>query len=211
MLQPSKKTALIIVDMQNDFMDGGILPVPGALALVPEINKLMYHHDIIVLTQDYHPTKHCSFASSHGVAPFVRHECTEPETKHTHTLFPDHCVKGSVGAEFVDGLNVFEAHMIIRKGTNVHRDSPSAFRETEGEFTGLHGYLHSVGVESVTVCGVALDVCVYATILDALTFGFKVNVFKSTVAPVIPESAPEIYSKCIAKGVVVEDTVLSAK
>jgi nicotinamidase/pyrazinamidase len=167
-------SALIVIDVQNDFCPGGALAVPEGDQIVEGINTLMDDFDTVVLTQDWHPAGHSSFASSHeDKAPYeVIDMPYGPQV-----LWPDHCVQGSPGAELHADLNVTRADVIIRKGTNPAIDSYSAFFENDHTTpTGLDGYLKALGVTEVTMVGLATDFCVQFSALDAARLGFKVNV-----------------------------------
>lgn len=167
-------SALIVIDVQNDFCPGGTLAVPEGDQIVEGINALMDDFDTVVLTQDWHPEGHSSFASSHdGKAPYeVVDMPYGPQV-----LWPDHCVQGSAGAELHTDLDVTRANVIIRKGTNPAIDSYSAFFENDQTTpTGLDGYLKALGVTEVTMVGLATDFCVQFSALDAARLGFKVNV-----------------------------------
>lgn len=169
-----KKDALIVVDVQNDFVPGGALPVPDGHAVIEPINMLMDAFDLVVMTQDWHPATHVSFASNHpGKNVF---ECVD-----THygqqVLWPDHCVAGTRGAEFYEALNVSRAVAIVRKGTNAKVDSYSGFVEADRKsVTGLSGLLKELGVERVWVCGLATDYCVASTAVDAARSGFETRI-----------------------------------
>ena len=196
-----KKNALIVVDMQNDFMDGGVLGIDGSRKLVPSINNYMKEFDEIVLTQDNHPPHHVSFCETHGVSSF-----SKPDS--VNTVFPTHCVMGTVGSEFVSGLDTFRANMIIRKGMKICTDSPSAFFETsnsksEGEKSGLEPYLRGIGVQSVHVCGVALDYCVLATAIDAVKLGFVTSILIDASAPAVASNLDSVIDTCEKLGIVV--------
>jgi nicotinamidase/pyrazinamidase len=173
---PSPTTALIVVDVQNDFCPGGALAVGGGHAIVPVINALVPRYEQIVVTQDWHPRGHASFASAHhGREPF---DTTEMPYG-TQVLWPDHCVQGSPGADLHPDLNVTSAQLVIRKGWHHGVDSYSAFREADREtLTGLAGYLRERGVEEVHVVGLATDYCVAWTALDAAGSGFRVSVIE---------------------------------
>ncbi len=173
---PSPTTALIVVDVQNDFCPGGALAVGGGHAIVPVINTLVPRYEQVVVTQDWHPKGHASFASAHhGHEPF---ETTEMPYG-TQVLWPDHCVQGTPGAELHPDLEVTSAQLIIRKGWHEGVDSYSAFREADRKTqTGLAGYLKERGVDEVHVVGLATDYCVAWTALDAASAGFKVTVIE---------------------------------
>ncbi|KAA0916117.1 bifunctional nicotinamidase/pyrazinamidase [Aquicoccus porphyridii] len=166
--------ALIVIDMQNDFCPGGALAVAGGDVIVPGINALMREFDIVVLTQDWHPLGHSSFASSHpGKAPFE----TTDMPYGTQVLWPDHCVQGSHGAAFHPGLETDPAMLIQRKGMNPDLDSYSAFFENDQSTpTGLEGWLRTRGIDSLTLVGLATDFCVAWSALDAARLGFGVTV-----------------------------------
>jgi nicotinamidase/pyrazinamidase len=166
--------ALIVIDVQNDFCPGGALAVTGGGEIVGAINGLMSQFQIIVLTQDWHPAGHSSFASSHdGLAPFsVTNMPYGPQV-----LWPDHCLQGSHGAEFHRGLYTDSAQMIVRKGFNPAVDSYSAFFENDHTTpTGLEGYLRTRGVKKLTMVGLALDFCVNFSAVDGANLGFDVSV-----------------------------------
>jgi len=168
--------ALLVVDVQQDFCPGGALAVPGGHEVVPLINALAPHYRHVVLTQDWHPADHASFASQHdGHAPF--------QTKATHygdqVLWPDHCVAGGDGAALHPDLDVPHAQLILRKGGHRDVDSYSAFLEADRVTrTGLDGWLTSRGVTHVHICGLATDFCVAWTALDARRFGFEATVIE---------------------------------
>ena len=166
--------ALIVIDMQNDFCPGGALAVAGGDVIVPGINALMREFDIVVLTQDWHPAGHSSFASSHpGKAPFE----TTDMPYGTQVLWPDHCVQGSLGAAFHPGLETVPTALIQRKGMNPDLDSYSAFFENDQSTpTGLEGWLRTRGIDSLTLVGLATDFCVAWSALDAARLGFAVTV-----------------------------------
>ncbi|WP_324752619.1 bifunctional nicotinamidase/pyrazinamidase [Roseovarius sp. Pro17] len=166
--------ALIVIDMQNDFCPGGALGVTGGDVIVDDINARMSAFGAMILTQDWHPAGHSSFASSHpGAKPMdVTDMPYGPQV-----LWPDHCVQGSAGARFHDQLDTDRADMIIRKGYNPSIDSYSAFFENDRETpTGLHGYLQTRGITALTMVGLALDFCVNFSAVDAARLGYDVRV-----------------------------------
>lgn len=166
--------ALIVIDVQNDFCPGGALAVTGGNDIVPGVNALMTEFDAVVLTQDWHPAGHSSFASSHpGAVPMsVIDMPYGPQV-----LWPDHCIQGTDGGEFHADLNVTVADLIIRKGYNPDIDSYSAFFENDKTTaTGLEGYLRSRGLTELTIVGLALDFCVNFSAVDAANLGFNVIV-----------------------------------
>jgi nicotinamidase/pyrazinamidase len=167
------REVLIIVDVQNDFCPGGALAVPEGDAIVPAVNRLAGEFAHVVLTQDWHPAGHWSFASAHpGHQPFETIEASYG----AQTLWPDHCVQGTPGAAFHPSLAAAHAELILRKGFRRPIDSYSAFRENDRHTaTGLAGYLRERGFERVTLCGLATDYCVLYSALDACEAGFAVE------------------------------------
>ena len=167
---PSPDHALIVIDVQNDFCPGGALAVPEGDTIVPGINELISDFAAVILTQDWHPAGHSSFASSHtGKAPYD----TTKMSYGPQVLWPDHCVQGSVGAEFHSGLATDAADLIIRKGFRAEIDSYSAFFENDQTTpTGLEGYLRSRGVSDLTIVGLATDFCVNFSATDAARLGY---------------------------------------
>jgi nicotinamidase/pyrazinamidase len=165
------RCALLVIDMQYDFMPGGALAVAEGDALVPLINRLGALFRNVVVTQDWHPAGHISFAASHaGRAQFD--SITLPYGP--QTLWPDHCVQGTHGAQLHSELNIAHAQLILRKGCNAGIDSYSAFVEADRTTqTGLAGYLKERGIDSVFVVGLALDFCVAWSALDARAAGFN--------------------------------------
>ncbi len=169
-------SALIVVDMQNCFVDGGTLPVKGGRSIVPVINKLASQFDNVVLTQDWHTPKHASFASTYsGKKPYDTVELSYG----TQVLWPDHCIQGSKDAELVSGLDIPKAQMIIRKGFHQNIDSYSAFMEADHKTpTGLKSYLKERGITKLYVVGLATDFCVAWTAMDGAKSGFEVAVIE---------------------------------
>ena len=168
------KTALLVIDVQNDFCPAGALEVAGGNEIIPYINQEMAIHDCVVLTQDWHPKGHSSFASSHeGKNPLDL--ITMPYGD--QVLWPDHCLQGSKGADFHPELNIEQANAIIRKGSNPLIDSYSAFFENDRKTpTGLDGYLKSLEIEKINLVGLATDFCVNYSAQDAANLGYKVSV-----------------------------------
>lgn len=166
--------ALLVIDVQNDFCPGGALAVPDGDTIVPGINSLMADAKVVILTQDWHPAGHSSFASAHpGKSPM---EMTEMPYG-PQVLWPDHCIQGSPGAAFHSDLHVDRADLIIRKGFNPAIDSYSAFFENDRATpTGLEGYLRTRGIGKLTMVGLATDFCVNYSALDAARLGFEVAV-----------------------------------
>jgi nicotinamidase/pyrazinamidase len=166
--------ALIVIDVQNDFCPGGALAVPGGDEIVPGINALMDEFQAVILTQDWHPAGHSSFASEHGgQEPYsVVDFPYGPQV-----LWPDHCIQSSTGAAFHPDLRTTPAQLIIRKGFRPEIDSYSAFFENDHQTaTGLDGALQSLGITQLTLVGLATDFCVNYSAVDAAKLGFGVTV-----------------------------------
>jgi len=176
-MTPDDRDVLLIVDVQNDFCPGGALAVPDGDAIVPEVNRLARSFAHVILTQDWHPSGHASFASSHpGKRPFDAIEVSHG----TQILWPDHCVQGTTGAGFHPKLDVPHAELVLRKGFRSAVDSYSAFRENDRRTpTGLAGYLRERGLERIILCGLATDFCVAFSAIDGRQAGFDVTVVTS--------------------------------
>ena len=170
------KTALLVIDVQNDFCPAGALEVAGGNEIIPYINEEMVKYDCVVLTQDWHPKGHSSFATSHeGKNPLDLIKMPYGD----QVLWPDHCVQGSKGAEFHPDLNIEQANAIIRKGSNPFIDSYSAFFENDRKTpTGLDGYFKSLEIERINLVGLATDFCVNFSAQDAANLGYKVSVLE---------------------------------
>ena len=169
---PAPNEALLVIDIQNDFCPGGALAVTGGDEIVPGVNQLMDDFATVILTQDWHPAGHSSFASSHKAEPFT----TTQMPYGTQVLWPDHCIQGTEGAAFHKDLRV-DGDMIIRKGFNPEIDSYSAFFENDHTTpTGLEGYLRTRGIDRLTMVGLATDFCVNFSAVDAAKLGFAVTV-----------------------------------
>jgi nicotinamidase/pyrazinamidase len=166
--------ALIVIDLQNDFCPGGALAVAGGDEIVPLVNDLIRHAGHVVMTQDWHPAGHSSFASSHpGRQAFE----TVDMPYGPQMLWPDHCIQGSAGSDFHSGLAWSKAELVIRKGFRPAIDSYSAFFENDHKTpTGLAGYLRERGIGAVTLVGLATDFCVAYSALDAVAQGFEATV-----------------------------------
>ena len=171
------REVLLIVDVQNDFCPGGALPVPQGDDIVPVVNRLGREFAHVILTQDWHPRGHASFASSRpGKQPFDTIEMSYGQ----QILWPDHCVQGTQGAAFHPGLDVPHAELVIRKGFRSAIDSYSAFRENDRRTpTGLASYLKERGFERITLSGLATDFCVLFSAIDAREAGFEVSLAAS--------------------------------
>ena len=168
--------ALLVIDMQNDFCPGGALAVARGDEIIPRINALLAEYAVRVLTQDWHPLGHASFAANHpGAAPFS----TIPMPYGAQVLWPSHCVQGSDGAAFHPALNTDAADLVLRKGFRAAIDSYSAFFDNDRATpTGLEGYLRARGVRDLVLVGLATDFCVAWSALDAARLGFSVTVLE---------------------------------
>jgi nicotinamidase/pyrazinamidase len=175
-VKPDAKSALIVTDVQNCFVDGGTLPVKGGADIVPIINRLAPAFPTIVVTQDWHTPGHVSFASAHpGKKPFE----TTQLPYGTQVLWPDHCIQGTEDAAVLKGLSLPTAELIIRKGYHKHTDSYSAFMEADGKTaTGLSGYFKERGIDTLFLTGLATDFCVAWSAIDARKFGFTTYVIE---------------------------------
>lgn len=194
--------ALVVVDVQNDFLPGGALGVPDGDEVVGVINGIRSEFDVVVLTQDYHPEGHVSFASSHpGAEPYSVGAGVGKDGEDLH-LWPDHCVQGSRGVEFAPDLVMDGCDFVVRKGTDKGIDAFSGFGPDNGPPTPLAEILRGHHVDAVYVVGLALDYCVRATALDAVAEGFE-NVFLVTDAtrPVAPDSGAKALADLLAAGV----------
>ena len=171
------RTALIAIDLQNDFCPGGALAVADGDAVVAPVNALMARADAVVLTQDWHPADHLSFADNHpGAQPFSQIRMPYGP----QTLWPAHCVQGSAGADFHPGLDTARADLILRKGFRREIDSYSAFFENDKTTpTGLAGYLRDRGITRLILAGLAYDFCVAWSALDASRLGFDCEVVEA--------------------------------
>ncbi|MDE2383440.1 MAG: bifunctional nicotinamidase/pyrazinamidase [Alphaproteobacteria bacterium] len=192
-----KPSALIIIDMQNDFCPGGSLAVKGGDRIVPVINELAREHAHVILTQDWHPPQHSSFASQHpGAAPFTQVQMAYGP----QTLWPDHCVIGTQGAAFHAALDVPHAELIIRKGFRKAIDSYSAFFENDHLTpTGLGGYLRERGFERLRLVGLAFDFCVRYSAEDARKLGFEVEVVEAATRAIDLDGSAEDTKKSFVK------------
>ncbi len=170
--------ALICVDLQNDFYEEGALPVPDASEINDHIYELLYRDEyrITVASQDWHPPEHLSFAKNHGKEPFSSYEGEKEGIG--SVLWPVHCRQGTEGADFHSDIDTDKFDVIIRKGQLPEVDSYSAFRDNDGRDLGLADLLSGVNVKTIDLVGLALDVCVYYTALDARQYGLNVNLIE---------------------------------
>jgi nicotinamidase/pyrazinamidase len=190
---------LIIIDVQNDFMPGGPLEVPDGNQIVPVINIIQDNYDLVLATQDWHPLNHKSFASSHfGTKPFDRMVLDD----HLQTLWPDHCVQGTTGAEIDRGIRSDKIAAIFRKGMDTEVDSYSAFFDNNHQLsTGLSGYLKEKAVTDIHFCGLAADICVYYSILDSILEGFSATLVEDASRPIYPDKFDDIKCELAKQGV----------
>jgi len=177
-----EQSALIVVDIQNGFTPGGHLAVADSDQIIPLVNQLAQKFQHVVLTQDWHPADHISFAENHA----GKHAFETIQLDYgTQVLWPSHCVQGTHDAELHPNLNIPHAQLIIRKGWHTNLDSYSAFLEADQTTTtGLAGYLREAGITIVYVVGIATDFCVAWTAMDAVKLGFKTYVIEDATAPI---------------------------
>ena len=200
-LRPDERSALIVVDVQNGFCTGGHLAVPDGEAVVPVINAIAPAFANVIITQDWHPAGHASFASSHsGKQPF---ELTELAYG-TQVLWPEHCVQGTHDAALHAGLRLPQAQLIVRKGFHAQVDSYSAFQEADRTTpTGLDGYLKQRGIARLFVVGLATDFCVAWTALDARRLGYDTWVVEDATRAIdLNGSLDAAWREMTAQGVV---------
>ena len=199
-LKPAANAALIVVDVQNCFIEGGTLPVKGGAEVVPVINKLAGAFQNVVVTQDWHTPGHASFATAYpGKKPFE----TTALKYGTQVLWPDHCVQGTDDASLHKDLKLPTAQLIIRKGYNQGVDSYSAFEEADHKtVTGLAGYLKARGIKTVYITGLATDFCVAWTAMDARKAGFEAYVIEDATRAIdLNGSLAAAWKQMAAKGV----------
>lgn len=191
--------ALLLIDIQNDFIPGGSLTVPEGDQVVEIANKLQQKFDLVLATQDWHPSNHISFASNHeGKKEFEEIQLGDLK----QTLWPDHCVQNTKGAEFHPGLKTNKIEAIFRKGTDPAIDSYSAFYDNAHlKNTGLSGYLKEKGVKTIYFMGLAGDICVYFSAKDALNLGFECIIIEDGSKPLDPETFAEQKEELTTKGV----------
>ncbi|KTD67071.1 nicotinamidase/pyrazinamidase [Legionella steelei] len=190
---------LIILDVQNDFMPGGSLAAPHADSIIPVINRLLPKFDLAVATQDWHPQNHKSFASNHlGKKPFEKIMLHGIE----QTLWPDHCVQGTWGADFYPTLDMKPVAAIFRKAMDPEIDSYSGFHDNDHKKNiGLAGFLRDKKVKELYFCGLCADICVYFTIKDALQEGFKCYLIEDATMPLHEAHFKKIKLELLDKGV----------
>lgn len=190
--------ALVIIDVQNDFMPGGSLEVPEGDLIVPVINRIQGKFDLVAITQDWHPQNHVSFASNHPTERTFNKIYLHGADQ---ILWPDHCVQGTQGASFHHDLETDGVAAIFRKGMNPLVDSYSGFYDNRHQIsTGLSGYLKEKGITELFFCGLAADICVYYTIIDALKEGFSSTLIEDASRPLNNETFPFIKQDLITRG-----------
>ena len=195
-------SVLIVVDVQNDFLPGGALAVPESEAVIAPINALAGCYEHVVLTQDWHPPGHVSFASSHrGRKPLERLRLGDGREQ---VLWPEHCLQGSRGARLADALRLDKAELVIRKGYRRDLDSYSAFLEADGTATGLAGYLRERHLTHVVVVGLATDFCAGFTAIDAARAGFETMLVEDATRGIDAEgSLTRAHAAMIEAGVAI--------
>lgn len=194
-----KNSALLIVDVQNDFCTGN-LSVPNALDIVPAIQTFMGNFSTVALTQDWHPPEHISFASTHQKQPLQSIKTPYG----TQTLWPDHCIQNTWGAAIIPQLDCHQTAqrpIILKKGMRATVDSYSAFIESDGQLTALHALLEAQNIQSVYVVGLALEVCVAWTALDARRLGYKVCVPTQACRGLSPKGVASACQKMTQAGI----------
>jgi nicotinamidase/pyrazinamidase len=190
--------ALLLIDIQNDFLPAGALPVPEGDAIIPVVNRLLNYFEVVAATQDWHPADHKSFASNHpGKHPYEVIDINGAQ----QMLWPDHCVQGTPGAGFPSSLNTKPVQTIFRKGTHIDIDSYSGFYDNDRRSsTGLAGYLREKKVEEVYLVGLAGDVCVFATAMDSLEEGFKTYIIEDATRSLNAKDFNLFMQEFTAKG-----------
>ncbi|MEJ7681326.1 MAG: bifunctional nicotinamidase/pyrazinamidase [Segetibacter sp.] len=190
--------ALLLVDIQNDFIPGGSLAVPGGDKIIPVVNNLQKHFDLVVATQDWHALNHKSFASNHeGRTEFEVIDLNGLQ----QVLWPNHCVQGTEGAEFSKELNLNKVEVIFRKGMDFEIDSYSGFYDNgHRKTTGLANYLKGKQVTEVFIAGLAADYCVYFTAKDALLEGFTTYIIEDAVRAINVEGFKKAKEDILSKG-----------
>lgn len=202
----ARKTALLIVDFQNDFCEGGALPVQGGRSLAKPINELIASQkwDLVIASKDWHPEGHVSFASAHPQTSVLEpYELIgDNGSKFTTTLWPDHCINGTTGAEIVEGLNISELDNVVYKGQHPEVEFYSAFSDVFGKHTtDLEDILRRKSITDIVVIGLAFDFCVMHTALDAARKGFQTTVNTNCTRSISEESEKEAIKRLKEAGV----------
>ena len=198
-MQLERSDVLLVIDVQQDFLPGGALAVEKGDEVIPIINQLGQRFPEVVLTQDWHPPMHISFATTHGKQPFVD---TAEAAYGTQSLWPDHTLQGTPGAAFAPSLVLPHAGLIVRKGFRKDVDSYSAFLENDHRTpTGLGGYLSERNLSRLFLCGLAWDYCVGYSALDGKALGFEVVVIEDAVRGISPASMQTMTERWDAAGI----------
>lgn len=199
-ITPQPADTLIVIDVQNDFCPGGALAVDEGNQIVPLINAIAQKFEHVILTQDWHPRRHISFASTH---PGKKHYETIQMAHGPQTLWPEHCVQDTPGAHFHPALDIPHAELILRKGFRHHIDSYSAFLENDHfTSTGLAGYLRERGLHRLFLCGLAYDFCVRYSAVDGTALGFECVVIEDATRSVnLSDSVADTNAAFLAAGV----------
>jgi len=200
------KTALLIIDLQNDFCEGGSLEVKNGSSIIPKINILKRKYSTVIMTKDWHPQNHCSFASNNNVDPFESIQLEDPSGRSfTQMMWPDHCVQDSNGSKFHPKLCIDGSEIIIKKGQNRWVDSYSGFGDSsknkDFENTGLHEILSEKGIEEVHIVGLAFDYCVAYTAKDAAALGYSVKVFTDLTKGISQDSIEKEQNAMLDMGI----------
>jgi nicotinamidase/pyrazinamidase len=190
--------ALILIDIQNDFLPGGALAVPHGDEIIPVVNELVTQFELVVATQDWHPKHHNSFASRHGDAALFS---VIDLNGLQQVLWPDHCVQGTAGAAFSDAVNWNTTEAIFRKGMDSEIDSYSGFFDNgKRKATGMADFLKGRGVQEVFIAGLAADYCVYYTAKDALDLGFTTTIIENATRAISTERFEEAKQDLVRRG-----------
>ncbi len=198
----NKNCALLVIDVQYDFLPGGSLEVPEAEFVIEEINGILPQYSTVVVSQDWHPKHHISFASYHNKKPG---ETVMLLGGIEQRLWPDHCVQHTRGAQISEALKLPREYELIKKGQKVHMDGYSAFFDNDKqESTGLHNVLSRKKIQTLDVCGLALDVCVAATAFDAAALGYKTRVLSRASAAVDIAAKQDLFSRFALKQIAVD-------
>jgi nicotinamidase/pyrazinamidase len=203
-ITPQPDDALLVIDIQNDFSPGGTLAVQDGDRIIPIINAIGKKFEHVILTQDWHPTHHISFASTHpNKKPLETIPAPYGPPGTIQTLWPEHSIQNTPGADFHPALDLPQAELILRKGFRHHIDSYSAFLENDHfTSTGLAGYLRERGLRRLFLCGLAYDFCVRYSAIDGIALGFDCFVIEDATRPVdLPNSVAETNAAFSAAGV----------
>lgn len=210
MSEQKEKVALILVDIQNDFLEKGSLAVADSYSILGPVNELIEKvkakSGLIIATQDWHPSDHISFASNHSDKEVFETKDIEYEgVSHKQVMWPDHCIQGSFGAEISKDIDLKNVDFIVRKGMNRYVDSYSAFADNNySEITELAKILYQHFIDKIIIVGLATDYCVKFTCLDAVKFGFKTILIKEATKPVDKSQFEPTLEALASKGVIIQ-------